>query len=313
VRLNLLTIGWNTDHPDFFYGLAIVAFVVLLSRYWPRLCGLLLLFMPWVIWDAPIGPRSGAFLSARYLAAFALYGPFLSFAVKDRRTVKVLMGAIWFPSVVAGFLTAYMSGNGATAAIVGLFPGVIVTAMLAQMWLQESFAAWRIALLEVVSALGPSVLLACLVRQEWDDQSIYYDDQLPHLVEMVTDGPYKGLKTTYTKQQWLADFSHDIGSRGMGDRALFFYDFPAGYMIANRKPLSSSPWVLNIRSRCEFDARYFMSHATNGEIVVKVSLLSPTAIDKVVEDHCTEWKQKSGYAYCFVRGLAGPPGPSDGR
>lgn len=310
-RLQLLKIGWATDHPDFFYSLAIVGFVVLLSRYWPRLSGLLLLFLPWIVWDAPIGPRSGAFLSARYLAAFALHAPFLAFAVKDRRTTRILMASVWFPSAVAGFLAAWMSGNGATAAIVGLFPGVIVTAILAQMWLQESFAAWRISLLATVSALGPCVLLGCLVRQEWDDQSVYYDEQLPYLVTPIREGPYKGLHSSIIKERWLMDFSHDIQARGMGDRALFFYDFPGGYLIANRKPLSSSPWVLNIKSRCEYDARYFMAHATNGEMVVKVSTLTPTAVDKVVTDHCTPWKQKSGYAYCFVRGMGGEPGPAE--
>ncbi len=307
-RLSALRAGWHTDHPDFFFGMAFVALVALMARRWPRTAAVLLLGMPWMIWDTPIGPRSGAFLSARYLAGFALHAPFLAFAVKDKKSVKVLMGAAWMPSLVAGFLTAWMSGNAATASIVGLFPGVIVTAILAQMVVQESFGKWRAWWPPLLASLAPCVLLACLIRQEWDEQSVYYDTQLMYLTERIPDGPYKGLHASFVKKQWLMNFSRDIKARGMGDRALFYYDFPAGYLIANRKPLSSSTWTQTSKPRCATDADYFMEHATNGELVVKVNAaVLPTAVDRAVQDHCGPMKQEDGYSYCFVQGMRDAP------
>jgi hypothetical protein len=307
-KLTVLQNAFIADHPELSLSVGVIAVFIVLCQRWPTIFVLALPLMPWLVWGTPVGPRSGAFLSMRYLGGFGLYAPLLALALRDKRSARVVIFSTWLPSAIGGFLAAWMSGNGATAVMVGLFPAVIATALLHQMWCEETSRRSRIFLSRRLLALAPTVFIGMLIHHEWDNQSIYRDEQLPNLKALVTEGPYKGLYTSTGKQQWLAEFTRDVGARGMGNRALFYYEFPAGYLIANRLPLVPSAWIFQFKKRSELDAVYFNAHASAGELVVFVG--SPyghggMAMDEAVAARCGPLKVKNGYSYCLVKDLNG--------
>jgi hypothetical protein len=65
------------------------------------------------------------------------------------------------------------------------------------------------------------------------------------LEKRVASGPYAGLLTTPAKDQFLTEVAHDvaeIASRGSCN-VLFYYDFPAGYLLTTATPQTNSAFL----------------------------------------------------------------------
>jgi hypothetical protein len=158
-------------------------------------------------------------------------------------------------------------------------------------------------------ALSAAVFPATLVHYEWLDRSVYLDDRLPDLTARVTEGPYKGLFTTPRRKAWLQEVSANIERHKSGERSLFYYRFPAGYLIANQRPLAASVWTFPIPRRAELDARFFRQHATPGELVMHVAGPdhdATTAMAPAIAERCEEVERGAGFTMWIVKVTDGP-------
>ena len=294
------------EHPELVAAVAVLALLIVLARRWPSLTILALPMVPWLSCSALL-PVSGPMASSRYLTGFALLAPILALALRDRRAARTLLLAVWTLSAIAGVLTAWSSANGAVAASLGLLPAAIVSAVFLALWIDEAVTGWRLGWPRELLALSAAVFPAILIHCEWLDHAVYLDGPLPELTARVTEGPYQGLFTTPQKKAWLREVSANIERHKTGERSLFYYRFPAGYLIANQRPLAASAWIFPIPRRAEFDARYFREHATPGELVMHVvgrDYDAATALAPAIAEQCDEVERAAGFTMWVVKAKA---------
>ena len=296
------------EHTELAAAVAGIGVLIALGRRWPTITTLALPMVPLLSCGAPL-PLSGPMASSRYLTGFALLAPILALALRDRRTARTLLIAVWIPSAIAGLLTGWSSGNGSVASCLGLLPAAIVSAVFLALWIDEAAARWRSDWPRSLLALSAAVFPATLIHYEWLDHAVYLDDPLPDLTARITEGPYKGLFTTPHKKAWLHEVSANIERHKTGERSLFYYRFPAGYLIANQRPLAASVWIFPIPRRAEFDARYFRQHATSGELVMHVvgrDYDVTTALAPAIAERCHEVQRGAGFTMWVVNATDGP-------
>ncbi|CAN5905450.1 hypothetical protein BH11MYX4_BH11MYX4_32490 [soil metagenome] len=253
------------QYPQLPFAAFIAAVSMTVARRYPLLTAIAVCFLPL------LGRGSllvGVHGSLGFGSCFALLGPILSLGLRDRRSARVLFGAVTLPSLVAGAVSGLSSGNGVTAVGLGMYPGMILTAMILAMFIDETLKAGGWPMLRPYLALSPAVVLWVLLGYITAEDGIYRDGLRAELTAKVTEGPYKGLYTVPMKREFLRTMTADIATYAHGERALFIYDLPIGYLIANRRPLVTSAWIFTLPSRIEPDARYFRSHAKSGDFVI---------------------------------------------
>ena len=252
-------------HPDLWKHGALIAIAAVLVRRWPLAVGLLLVAVPLYVKVPSVGPSA----SMHYVSCFALCGPLFAIALRNRRAARALVLSVWLPSLAAGVAAGMSSGNGVVAAGIGLFPGAIVSALLLAMWIDETAKRWAWPFLRAMAQLAPATFVLALLQYELADDAIYRDQPLSKLTARVTEGPFKGLYTTPERKVWLGVITADIRKYRSGPRTLFYYDFPAGYLIADQPPLVPSVWIFSWFSpRAALDTRYFQARVVPGEYVL---------------------------------------------
>jgi hypothetical protein len=228
---------WSTLH---FWWLILPA-LVLLGVLWfrrRRLASIVLLLLPVLVLP---GSLYNSFDSPAYTATLeyvAHYGALalpLLVLVWPRPEAHRLFVAVWIPSLVAGFATAYSSNNGAVNFGIGFFPATLVT---------TAFLLWAIedaglALAALVPAALVPVLLVVFGGQ------IYRDGPFSNMTTAAA-GPYAGIRTSLNKKLFLDQFRNDLARHASGCRIAFFRDFPAGYLLARQKPDTNSIWIATV-------------------------------------------------------------------
>ena len=250
-----------------------------LARRYPLITAIALCFLPL------LGRGSilvSMLASLGYISCIALLGPILSLGLRDRRLARVLFVAVAVPSGVAGAVAGLSSGNGVTAVGLGMYPGAILTALILAVFVDDTLKSGGFPALRPYLALSPAVFLWILAGYITADDAIYRDGPRHQLTAKVTEGPYKGLYTTPDKREFLRTMTADIRRYVHGDRALFVYDLPIGYLIANRRPLVSSSWIFSFPSRIEPDARYFRAHVRPGDFIIVDHLQARMPLDRAV-------------------------------
>ena len=317
-RLHTVGTSFLTFHPQLLLGGLVVSVAILLARRWPMPAALALPLAPLLargsVIDAPV------LASIAYVACFATLAPLLCLAIRDTKVARVLLVGIAMPAFVAGVATAWSSSNAAKAAGIGLFPGMILGGLALAMSIDEAKPSFRWAWLRGALELSPVVLIATLLGFVLAREAYYRDKARPELTALVTEGPYAGLYTTPAKKRDLERVSAEVHARIHGERALFLYDFPAGYLIAYRRPLVTSPWTFVMPSRVERDARFFRERAQAGELVMRDdgrwAAISPppppetlpdgapmggTPLDLAVTERCDLVAKGPGYSMYVVR------------
>ena len=253
------------QYPQLPFAAFVTAVAMTLARRYPLLTATGAMFLPLLARGSLL---TGPLASLGFVSCFALLGPILSLGLRDRRAARVLFLGVAVPSGVAGTVAALTSGNGVFAAGLGLYPGAIVTAIILAMFIDETLKAggWPIA--RPYLALGPAAVLWMLIQYVTAQDCVYRDGLRADLTAKVMEGPYRGLYTTPEKREFLRQLAADIRTYNRGERALFIYDLPAGYLMAYRRPLATSPWIFTLPTRIEPDARYFRAHAKSGDLVV---------------------------------------------
>jgi len=183
---------------------------------------------------------------------------------------------------VAGIVAGLSSGNGVTAVGVGLYPAAMLTPLVLALFIDDTLKSGGWPGLRPYLALSPAIVLWVLASYLQADDGIYRDGPRPELTAKVTEGPYRGIYTTPSKRDFLRQMTADIATYGHGERSLFVYDLPIGYILAKQRPLVASTWIFSLPSRIEPDARYFRTHVKSGDLVIVDHLQAAMPLDKAV-------------------------------
>ncbi len=266
-RLHTVGLSFLSFHPQLLPAGLLVAVAVLYARRWPMPAAAVLPLAPLLAlgseMDSPI------LASIDYVACLGVLAPLLCLAIRDTKVMRVLLVAVAMPAFVAGAATAWSSSNAAKAAGIGLFPAAILGALAIALCIEEARASFRWPSARAALELSPVVLVGTLVSFALARDGYYREKSRPELTALVTEGPYAGIYTAPATKSALERVSAEVRARVHGDRVLFFYDFPAGYLIAFRRPIVTSPWTFVMPTRIEPDARFFRERAQPGELVVR--------------------------------------------
>jgi hypothetical protein len=323
-RLHTVGASFLTFHPQLPLAGLVLSVAILLARRWPMPAALALPFAPLLargsVMDAAV------LASIAYVACFAVLAPLFCLGIRDTKVARVLLVGIAMPAFVAGVATAWSSSNAAKAAGIGLYPGAILGGLALAIFVEEAKPSFRWPWLRAAMDLSPVVLVCTLLGFVLAREAYYRDQTRPELTALVTEGPYAGIYTAPAKKRDLDRISAEVHARIHGERALFFYDFPAGYLIAYRRPLVTSPWTFIMPSRVEHDARFFRERARAGELVMRDdsrwgspnpppppetlpdgAALSTTPLDLAVSERCDLVAKGPGYSMYVVRAEGSAP------
>lgn len=301
---NRLSLLWNEflrQHTEFPRAHLMVIGLVALGRIRPVLA---LPFAPWMPLLAETTSVTGMLTQMAYVTSFALLGPVFAFGLRDKRTAWILTCNAWFPSALAGALTGWSSGNGAIASAVGFFPAAMVSGVLLALWVRELAQPMAAGWVRALSGYAPLVLLASMLKFLLSNDAVYRDGDLAELTAEVTHGPYKGLLTTPERKRLLGEMTTDIRTYTRTERALYYHDFTAGYLIAAQRPLVASVWVFPVEPRVSMDARFLTRKARGGDLIFRleqVRMRPEDPIDAFVRARTTEVLRRKSYTISIVR------------
>jgi hypothetical protein len=211
-----------------------------------------------------------------FVTNFALLAPILfTLAPRDALAQK-FMAVVWLPAAVAGEMTAFTSSNGSVNFAIGIFPGAIVTAILAGLVVERALQQHASGLVEAILVLTPAVI-AMTVGVALQYSYVYRDDSVRHLTRRITNGPYAGLLTTPAKREFLSQLNRDLQeTSGRRCRILFYDDFPAGYLLGRGRPDTNTVWLLGVvgTRRAAYDrllVNYYKKQGELPDIVVRMT------------------------------------------
>ncbi len=267
------------QYPQLPFAAFVTAVSMTAARRYPLLTALGLCLLPFLARGSALVGAQG---SLGYVTCLALLGPILTLGLRDRRAARVLFFAVAMPAGVAGIVAGLSSGNGVTAVGVGLYPAAMLTPLVLALFIDDTLKRGGWPGLRPYLALSPAIVLWVLASYLQADDGIYRDGPRPELTAKVTEGPYRGIYTTPSKRDFLRQMTADIATYGHGDRSLFVYDLPIGYILAKQRPLVASSWIFALPSRIEPDARYFRTHVKSGDLVIVDHLQAAMPLDKAV-------------------------------
>ena len=186
---------------------------------------------------------------------------------------KNLFRLIWCPSFIGGLVTAWSSSNGTVNGAIGMFPAALASTILIIRALQLMPNVTKTTRItqSVMMMVTPVLIIAPLLIGGYRD---VYGESVPltsALTERVTTGPYRGIKTTESKNIFVDKLSHDIALLlEPDDTILFFSDFPAGYLFTNARPATNSVWLSSLGAKPTDLTPTFKYYQKNG---IKPSLV----------------------------------------
>jgi hypothetical protein len=266
-RLHTVGLSFLSFHPQLLPAGLLIAVAVLYARRWPMPAAAVLPLAPLLAlgseMDSPI------LASIDYVACLGVLAPLLCLAIRDTKVARVLLVGVAMPAFVAGAATAWSSSNAAKAAGIGLYPAAILAALAIAISIEQAKPWFRRPFVRAALELSPVVLVATLLAFAVAPHGYYREKSRSELTALVSKGPYAGIYTAPATKTALERVSAEVHARVRGERVLFFYDFPAGYLIAFRRPMVTSPWTFVMPTRIEPDARFFRERAEAGELVVR--------------------------------------------
>jgi hypothetical protein len=288
------------QHPELVMTFGGVAIALALSRRWPVAAALLVPVVPFLARETSV---TGILTSLGFVASVALLAPLFALALRDSRFGITLLVGVWLPSMSAGAALAWSSGNGAVAAGVGLYPAAIVGVVLMTTWIFELTRTIPLGTVRLVFGFAPVVHLYVMTKLLAADDAVYRDASVPELTARITEGPYKGLLTSPSRRASLVATSRTILSLATSRRTVFYYDFPAGYLITQTRPVVPSAWMFAIEPRMSTDARVFSERAQPGDVVFHLgATLNPAnPLDRAVSSRASPLGYHDAFSVWVVR------------
>lgn len=205
----------------------------------------------------------GSLFLTTYLGLFA--PTFLFLLARDRFCRRLLL-VVWLPSLVAGLITAFMSGNGgAVNGGVGFHAGALVFVVyaaiaVARLWDREGAGA------EVLRLLGPAIVVVALLRQF--AFTMYREDAIDMLTARVADGPHRGLRTTPERAAAAADLVRVFAEHDDPDGKLaVLWELPGVHLYSRMRPATSSVWTFLAADQEAF-LRHYQANVTGKGIAL---------------------------------------------
>jgi hypothetical protein len=214
-------------------GIALAVLLVASRRGW-RIPALL----AWLSLPVLAFQDRGEISANVFVTVTAMLAPFLYLALRDRAPARPLFLGIWLPSFLAGLVLAWFSSVHLLSEGYPQLPASIASTLIAlrlvrEIWPRHAFwpaIAWT------------TVVIASFV---WFQRQPYNDDPLDRLDTTVVDGPWRGIRTTRAKAEFMAAIQSDVRSFATPTtRVLFFQHFPAGYLMSAMRPAASSVWAI---------------------------------------------------------------------
>jgi hypothetical protein len=239
---------WFDYRKPIIIGLLIVAillrFAARRSRLWalPAIA-LLCLPLPLVrhsVWDSML-----------YVIGLTITAPFSMAFLWRQKTARDLFLLVWIPSAIGGYITALTSGNGTMNLAIGFFPGMLVAVALLVLLIRQGVASTSVEssdvlILDCVTSLCvPLIVVGTFLFFTY--RAVYRDAEPSDLTTRVERGPFAGLYTVPDRAAFIEDMADCLNRVAESeDRVLFFYDFPAGYLLTDLHPASNCSWQLQV-------------------------------------------------------------------
>jgi len=300
-KLPILWRGFLTQHPELSWTFGAVALALAVSRRWPRLAALLLPVVPLLAQDTA---ATGIGTSLAFVASLAVLAPLFGLVVRDVRFGLTLVIGVWLPAACAGAAVAWSSGNGPVAAGLGLYPGAIVGVVLLAVWMDDLTRSNPAGTLRLAFGFAPLATLYVMVKLLAADDAVYRDAPVAQLTARVTEGPYKNLLTSPARRASLERTTREVKALVRSGRTVFYYDFPAGYLITQTRPVVPSAWIFPMEPRMTMDANAFAERAQPGDVVFHLgSGMDPTnnPLDRAVESRAAPLGYHEGFSVFAVR------------
>jgi len=245
--------GINGLKADWFTALAIaLALTVLATRLRP-LVFVLAVAVPFLATPS----RTDVTHSIVFWSCCALFAPLFAFLVSDRKTAFRVMMTVWVPGMLTGLVASFSSGNGAWAFGLGGFTCLMAGCVLACRACEEALGAFR-PLASGASMIAPLALLYVLVGRVFAPASVYRDHAPLTLDALVRTGPFRGLRTTPARRDFVEIMHRDVVDLSRGKRfVLFMPDMNAAYLSANARPAIPEMWVMNVPGRSPIQVGIF--------------------------------------------------------
>lgn len=194
------------------------------------------------------------FSSNWFFLYFSLLAPVYFWLLPSSEKWTELFWVAWFPSVIAGTLTAYASSSSAANAIIGLMPAMLVTTLFWSTYVGPRF-------------LIPALPALLLVYGQFHGISVYRDGATSELTERVSHGPYAGLYTTPQKIAFLNSIEKGIQKWQPSQGRVLFYEFPAGYLMTHLTSAGRTSWMRTVSRQKSFYVDYYRRELSPTDLV----------------------------------------------
>jgi hypothetical protein len=179
-----------------------------------------------------------------FVAWLALIGSVVSLRMLRDDGVRALWFQVVVPGLVAGLTTAMFSSNNEIGFGVGALPaGQAIVGILAI----AGGRYFESANAKNAMIVAATVTLCWLIpsAQQYLPGGVYRDDDVWRLDALIDHGPFAGLRTTSLKLAYLHQLESDlVAVESPRGRVMFFYNFPAGYLMTPMLPAPPSVWTL---------------------------------------------------------------------
>ena len=243
----------------------------------PMIGGALIFFRKYCGFLAPILIAGISWLQIAkgplYLPTYlALLAPIFVWMNRDDLLLRRLFFLIWIPSMIAGILTGFTSGNGFANMMLGCLPGAVFSIFASCLAIKkipvlQEIRPWLMA----VTVIAP--MIACV---NFTSLSVYAESAPPQLLtSRIESGPYSAMFTSAQKAHFIYELNRDVHRFFKNKKtALFYDDFPAGYLFSNLLPVGPGVWfysnkLQNPNIRLEY-VNYFEKSENKPDIVVEL-------------------------------------------
>ncbi len=178
------------------------------------------------------GPSHYVAYSAIFFFVLAI--PF----AKDAFFKKFAIGIV-VPCFAAGLCLAFASINGFSASsTVLILPFIFLQALL----LKTYFTEWAFTKNDwVLPLVFLPIFIQAAVLARFQYKTVFQDDSISELTQTVESGPFKHLKTTPEKFQYLTEIQTALTKAAASKKTISFYPhFPAGYLLTQLRPQTRS-------------------------------------------------------------------------
>lgn len=180
-----------------------------------------------------------------YILTLAVSGIFWFISVRRYFYSKHFLLLVWLPSLIAGIVTAWTSGNGLYNFVVGGFPAALAALYFITLLFKQALENNHSKML--VKFFFMWFLIWLIYPLQYHNLNYNYGD-FPNskLTTKITTGPFAGIYTTPNKAQYYTELQTNLNKYNDPNKnILFFTDFPLGYLMTNITPFTNVSWLPN--------------------------------------------------------------------